>query len=158
MDWWAIVGTVSSVIGLGVGVYVLIVAKGARAAAQDARVLARKRTLAEELEHAKKYIEQVGDYLQNREWMAVRIRAQEIMTSCRESLTRWPDGLSQDRKNDILNASALVRSIAEVAASPDLANIKPTKLTRLTQTQLEATELLSNALGEARNREERHGD
>lgn len=157
MDWWTIVSTFSSVIGLGVGVYVLIVAKGAKTAAQGARTLARKRNLAEELENTRKYIEQVGDYLHKREWMAVRIRAQEVMTSCRESLSRWPDGLSQDRKNEILNVSALVRSIAEVAASEDIANISGKIFRRLTDTQLQAAELLSAALGEARNREERDG-
>jgi len=105
MDWWTIVGTLASVLGLGVGIYVLYVAKDARRAARDARVLARKRNLTEELEQARKYIEQVGDYLNKREWEAVRIRAQEIMTSCRESLSRWPDGLSEDRRNDVLTVS-----------------------------------------------------
>ena len=158
MDWWTIVGTLASLTGLGVGLYVLRVAKGARGAARDARVLARKRNLAEELEQARKNIEQVGDYLNKREWMAVRIRAQEIMTSCRESLTRWPDGLSEDRKNDVLNASSLVHSIADEAAAPDVSDFGPAKLKRLSSTQLRAAELLSGALGEARNRAERDGE
>jgi hypothetical protein len=56
MDWWEIVGTIASVVGLGVGVYVLSVAKDARTAAQEARVLANKRSLAEELGQANKYV------------------------------------------------------------------------------------------------------
>jgi hypothetical protein len=158
MDCWTIVGTLASLAGLGVGLYVLSVAKEAKTAAQDARVLARKRNLTEELEQARRYVEQVGDYLHEREWMAVRIRAQEIVTSCRESLTRWPEGLSKNRKNDVLSASTLVRSIAEEAAAPDVADFKPTKLKRLSSTQLQAAALLSSALGEARNRAERHGE
>jgi hypothetical protein len=158
MDWWTIVGTLASVLGLGVGLYVLSVAKDARSAARDARVLARKRNMAEELEQSRKYIEEVGQYLNKREWEAVRIRAQEIMTSCRESLTRWPDGLSEDRKNDVLSVSSLVRSIANEAASPEVADFKPPKLRRLSNTQLKAAELLSSVLGEARNRLERHGE
>jgi hypothetical protein len=115
-------------------------------------------TLAEELEQARKNIEQVGDYLNKKEWMAVRIRAQEIMTSCRESLTRWPDGLSENRKNDVLSASALVRSIADEAAAPDVSEFRLAKLKRLSNTQLQAAELLSGALGEARNRVEEEGE
>jgi len=87
--------------------------------------------------------------------MAARIRAQEIMTTCRESLTRWPDGLSESGRDHILTASTLVHSIAEMAASPGANDFK---LKRLSMTQLDAAERISSALGEARNREERHGD
>ena len=116
-DWWTIVGTLASLTGLGLGLYVLRVAKDARRAAREARVLARKRNLAEELEQARNNIEVIGDYLTKKEWMAVRIRAQEIMTRCRESLTRWPDGLSENRKNDVRNVSSLVHSLADEAAA-----------------------------------------
>jgi len=48
MIWWTVIGTLASVIGLGVGIYVIYVARGAREAAQAARALARKRNLVEE--------------------------------------------------------------------------------------------------------------
>jgi hypothetical protein len=158
MEWWSIIGTIASVAGLALGLYVLYVAIGARSAAQDARVLARKRNLAEELEQTMKYIEQVGSYLQGREWEAVRIRSQEVMASCSESLTRWPDGLSEQRKNDVLTVSSLIRSIAGEAASTQANDFTPKKLKVLSQTQLQAADLLSSALGEARSRAERHGE
>lgn len=158
MDWWTITGTVASAVGVGLGLYVLHVAKGARSAARAARVLAGKRSLAEELEQANHYIQQIGDYLQEREWTAVRIRAQEIMTSCRQSLTRWPDGLSPARRNDVLNVTTLVHSIADEAGSPDVNDFRAAKLKRLSSTQLQAAALLSNALGEARGRAERDGE
>jgi hypothetical protein len=158
MHWWTIVGTLASLAGFGLGLYVLHVAKDARSAARDARVLARKRNLAEELGQAQRNIEQVGDYLNKREWMAVRIRAQETMASCRETLTRWPEGLSEERRNDLLSASSLLHSIADEAAAPDASDFKPAKLKRLSNTQLHAAELLSSALGEARNRAERDGE
>jgi len=118
MDWWTTVGTLASLAGFALSWYVLSVAKGARAAAQGAQALAMKRSLAEELEQARRNIEQIGDFINKKEWMAVRIRAQEIMTSCREGLTRWPEGLSEERKNDILTVSSLVESIADQAAAP----------------------------------------
>jgi hypothetical protein len=158
MDWWTIVGTLASLVGLVVGLYVLSVAKDARSAAQGAQTLARKRNLAEELEQAKRNIEQIGDFLSKKEWMAVRIRAQEIMTSCREGLTRWPEGLSEERRNDILNVSSLVMSIANEAGAEDANDFTPKKLKVLSQTQLRAAELLSNALGEARKRVDRDGE
>jgi len=144
----------ASVAGLLLGLYVLKVAKGARKAAREARVIAGKRNLAEELQQAQKSIEQIGDYINKREWMAVRIRAQEIMTSCRESLTRWPEGLSIDERNNVLSVTSLVNSIANEAADPDVNDFRSAKLKRLSATQLRAAELLSSALGEARNRAE----
>jgi hypothetical protein len=63
MDLWTIVGTVASLLGLALGVWVLVVAKGARAAARDVRAWSRRRNLSEELLQAKRNIEQVGDFL-----------------------------------------------------------------------------------------------
>jgi hypothetical protein len=158
MDLFTIIGTLASLAGLGLSLYVLHVAIGARSAARDARVLGRKRNLAEELERSSKYIEQVGIYLQKREWMAAQIRAHEIMTSCMESLTRWPEGLSKDRKNDVRTASTLVHSLADEAASPEVNDFTTTKLKRLSGTQRQVAALLSSALGEALKRAERHGE
>jgi hypothetical protein len=153
-----LIGTVASVLGLGVSVWVLFVARSARDAARETRAWARRRSLADELNQAKQYIGQIGDFLHTQEWMAVRIRAHEVMTSCRESLSRWPDGLSEARRDDVLSASRLVYSIAEKAASPEANDFKPSDVKKLSATQLEAAGLISSALGEARNREERDGE
>ncbi len=158
LDSWTIVGTLASLAGFVLSWYVLSVAKDARTAAEGAQALASKRSLAEELEQAKRNIEQIGDFLNKKEWMAVRIRAQEIMTSCREGLTRWPEGLSEERKNDILTVSSLVESIADQAAAPDVGDFGPNKLKLLSKTQLRAAGLLSDALGEARSRVDRDGE
>jgi hypothetical protein len=61
---WTVIGTLASVIGLGLGVYVIIVARGAREAAQAARVVARRRNLVEELESASQKVQQVGNFIQ----------------------------------------------------------------------------------------------
>jgi hypothetical protein len=158
IDWWTIVGTLASLAGFALSWYVLSVAKDARSAAEGAQALASKRSLSEELEQAKRNIEQIGDFLNKKEWMAVRIRAQEIMTNCREGLTRWPDGLSEERRNDILAVSSLVESVADQAAAPDVNDFAPSKLKMLSKTQLRAAGLLSDALGEARKRVDRDGE
>jgi hypothetical protein len=155
---WTIVGTIASIAGLGVSLYVLRVAKGARKAARDARVVAQRTSLVEELEQAQKNAGQVGDYLNKREWMAVRIRAEEIMMNCNRSLTRWPTELSEARKNDLLIAAQHFRSIASEAATSEVGNFKPAKLRLMSDAQLSGAELLSGALGEAHNRAERDGE
>jgi hypothetical protein len=158
MEPWTVTGTIASFLGLGLGIRVLYVATDARRAAREARSWARKKSLTEELQQAQQNIEQVGDFLHKQEWMAVRIRAQEIMTTCQECLTRWPDGLSEARRDDVLNAITLVRSIAQKAASSGADDLKPADLKRISGTQLNAAALISGALGEARNREERDGE
>jgi hypothetical protein len=157
MEPWTVSGSIASFLGLCLGIRVLYVATDARRAAREARSWARKKSLTEELQQAQQNIEQVGDFLHKQEWMAVRIRAQEIMTTCRECLTRWPDGLSEARRDDVLNAITLVRPIAQKASS-GTSDLKPADLKRLSSTQLNAAALISGALGEARNREERDGE
>jgi hypothetical protein len=81
MDAWTIVGTVASLIGLALGLWVLSVAVDAKTAAQETRAWARKKSLSEELQQAQQHVEQIGDFLHKKEWMAVRIRAQEVSGS-----------------------------------------------------------------------------
>jgi len=63
MFWWTAVGTIAGVIGLILSVYVVIVARGAREAAEAARSLGQKRNLVEELENANQKIQQVGNFI-----------------------------------------------------------------------------------------------
>jgi hypothetical protein len=65
--------------------------------------------------------------------------------------------LSEQRRDDVLNASRLVNSIADMAGDPDVNDFKSAKLRRLSSIQLQAAGLLSDALGEARNRAEEDG-
>jgi hypothetical protein len=101
MFWWTVIGTAAGGAGLFVGIYTLIVAKGARRAAQDASTAARSRNLVEDLGSANQKVQQVGNFIQQEEWLAVRLRAEEILAICRSVLTRWPDQLSDDRKDEL---------------------------------------------------------
>lgn len=157
MYWWTVAGTLASFVGVAVGLYVLCVAKGAKKAALDASADARKRSLAEELGDASRKVQQVGDFLQAQEWLAVRIRADEILASCKATLTRWPDGLTTPRRDDLLTASTLVHSIAEKAATSGIQGLTPADRKRLAAAQLTVTGLINAALGEARKKEERSG-
>ena len=155
MFWWTVIGTVASAIGLGVGVYVIFVAKGAREAAEAARALARKRSLVEELEGASQKIQQVGQFIQQEQWLAVRMRTEEILSVCKVTLSRWPDHLSMERRNEVITASSLVRSIAMTAAECASGVLTPKQKRSMNDAHLRASEHISSALGEARREEER---
>src|SRR5579859_6999190 len=97
----AIIGTVASVAGLGISIYLIFVTQAARDAARDARSLARKLNLVEELESASQKIQQVGSFIQQDQWVAVRLRSEEILSACQITLSRWPDHLTETRRNEI---------------------------------------------------------
>jgi len=64
IDWWTVTGTLAGVAGFGLSIWVLVVARGARDAAQAARTLAQRRSLVEELEGAFQKVQQVGNFIQ----------------------------------------------------------------------------------------------
>jgi hypothetical protein len=158
MLMWTVIGTLASVIGLGVGLYVMVVARGAREAAQAARALARKRNLTEELESASQRIQQVGNFIQQEQWVAVRMRTEEILASCKLTLTRWPDNLSEERRNEVMNASTLLRSIVMTTAEFVDGQTTPQQKKKITDAHIRASGHIHSALGEALMEEERDGD
>lgn len=158
MDWWTVIGTVASVVGLAISIWVLVVAKDARDAAKAARSFARKRNLVEELEGASQKIQQVGNFIQQEEWAAVRLRTEEIQASCKLTLTRWPDQLSEDRRNEILSAGKLMHSITMAAHNPVNGRITAQQKRAINDAHMRASGHISSALGEARREEERDSD
>ncbi len=146
MLWLTIVGTVSGVAGLGVSIYLIFVTRDARDAARGARALARTRNLVEELEGASQKIQQVGTFIQQDEWMAVRLRSEEILAACQITLTRWPDHLSEERRNEVISASALMRSIAKTAANFDSEEIATPQKKRISDAQVRASSHISSDL------------
>jgi hypothetical protein len=158
MLWWTVIGTLASVFGLGAGIYVIIVARGAREAAQAARAFARKRNLVDELEGASQKIQQVGNFIHQEQWVAVRMRTEEILAACKVTLTRWPDQLSADRRNEVINASTLMRSIAMAIADPTNGQMTSQQKRKITDAHIRASGHINSALGEARRAEERDGD
>lgn len=158
MDGWTVSGAIATFIGLGTTIYVAIVARGAREAAQAARALARRRNLVEELESASQKIQQVGQLIQHEEWIAVRMRTDELIGACRIVLTRWPDQLSEERRNEMMTASRLLSSIALVVSDPQDGELSVRQKRKINDAHLTATGHISSALGEARRDEERDGE
>jgi hypothetical protein len=81
------------------------------------------------------------------------MRTDEILATCKLALTRWPDGLSKERKDDVLTAIQLARSIAGKISTQT--EFTPAERKRLSAAHSDLSDLIAAALGEARNIEER---
>lgn len=153
-------GNIASAWGLVVGLYVLVVAQGARRAAkqatEQATQLGRTKGLLEELEEANKKIQQVSVFIGQRKWDLVNHVAREVLVNCRGMVARWND-LPGASSNTLVEAIALIRSIADVTAA-NMSDEQRNKHARgLTRAQLDAAELLSTALGRCKQLAERKG-
>jgi hypothetical protein len=121
-------GNLASVWGLGVSVYVLWVAQGAKTAAKKAteeaeeaakmaKAIARTRGALEDLQSALAASRQVGNHAGVKNWQVVRLKAEEVMESCRIIVNRWGDSTAlNDSKNSLNQAIAMMRTIAEEAS------------------------------------------
>lgn len=107
-------GSIASVWGLVVSFYVLIVATGARRAAQEARSAERLRTALVGLEDAAAKCIQVGQFARNQKWDVVELRAQEVMARCRTTLAAWGDNPAlRESRNKLLEVAILMESIIQ---------------------------------------------
>lgn len=142
-------GSLASIVGLGISVWTLIVATGARKAAQEARGEARRQMLTEELQNAVYRAEQLGHHVLLRKWEIAFIRAQEVASSCSLILRRWTDTLSVPSKDRILLAQAQAGSIAKAAMRANAAPPTDQQLQRIVDAQQRAFQLLSAEKGES---------
>jgi hypothetical protein len=142
-------GNIASVWGLGVSIYVLFVAKGARKAAEDARSAERVRTALEELEDAADKCTQLGQFARDQKWDLVHLRAQEVMTCCRTTIARWgEDPALKESRNKVLQVATFMRSIVEETHSAEV-NRKA-----ILDAQLNSDEKLSAVVGRMHREQE----
>lgn len=134
------------------GLYVLLVAKKARKAAEEARDLAKQRNLVEQLEGASERIRQMGIFARSRQCDILHLRASEVLSSCNEIAMRWPDHLGSEGKDDVMKARTQVRSIADVISQVGPGAPNDRQWIRISRAQLEASTLISGVLGSARKR------
>ena len=149
-----IVGSVASVAGFILSLRVLYVASGARTAARQARTLAQKRDLAEDLDHASHQLQDIGNFLHLQQWFGVQLRVDEVLGICHSAMTRWPDHLSEERRNDLLTAMSLIESIATRSAELSDQELSPTDKKRLATAHARASGLINGIRGEARRQEQ----
>ena len=153
-------GNLASLWGLGVSVYVLWVAKGARIAAKKAREeaeeaaktaksSARIRGALEDLQAALSASRQVSHHAAVHNWQVVKLKAEEVMESCRILVNRWDDSPSlKDSRNLLNQAATMMRTIAE-EASKTAPNPQ-----RIVKTQLDAHNHISAVEGKVQQEQD----
>lgn len=162
MNWkdpltaWTVVGTIAGVAGFGISVALIFITSRAKDAAERAertvQAFSRKRDLVEELEAVSHKADQLGALIQHEQWFAVQMRIQEIHATCIEARNRWPDGLTEEKRGDLLAAAELARSISDRVSAKDFDGAERSRLAR---TQLKLSGRIVSALAEARMTQER---
>ena len=100
----------------------------------------------------------MGSSSRQQKWDAVQLRIEEILGSCKLVLARWGDYLVGEPRNNLLTASTIARSIARVTVESSMRQLTERERQQTLNAQLEASELISSVLGEARKAEERGRD
>jgi hypothetical protein len=103
-------GNVASVAGLGISIWVLVVARKAKQAAEGARFYARLETIVEDLEEANNKAGFVGVFLRDQKWEVAQLFADEVLSICGSALSRSGDQLRESRKS-LIDVSAIMRQI-----------------------------------------------
>ena len=148
-------GNLAGVWGLLLGFYLLLVATGARRAAEDARTMSRRQSLIEEMKEAENKAQQMGHFLASGNLEVVRIRAEEVLASCQSVLGRWGTEPEWEKsKNKLLSATAVIRTIAQKVATAT-GPLSAKDRTRVVLAQVQASEILSAVLAESRGLQER---
>jgi hypothetical protein len=132
-------------------------AAAAREAGERASVLARKRNLVEELDDVHHRLQLMGSFLHQQEWTGVQIRIDEVIATCRQAKERWPDHLSKKTLNGINTALTQFQTIATVLVEMEDRDASVTEMKNISNAYRTALGHVSDALGEARRREERDG-
>jgi len=151
-------GSIASVWGLSVSIFVLFFAKAAKRAAEEAREEGRRRSLAEELQGAQAKAKEVGQFIRDGQWHAVFLRSQEITSVCSLVLNRWSTQLTQESKSNITRARSQADSIASVGMSAGRTKPTEREILRVSASQRRLHELLSGELGESLRVIERSSD
>lgn len=142
-------GNIASVLGFFLSIYVLIVARGARAAAREAVSAERFRTALGDVEDAAKKCGQVGLFAQQANWPLANLQATEVATLCRTTIARWEnDDDLEDSRNELLKVTTNMRTILEETDKP-----APDKTTIL-KAQRKSDDKLAAVVGRMKAREE----
>jgi len=157
MFWLDLIGTLASVAGLIVSLYVLSVAIDVKEAVEEARVVARRRSLAEELDDVASKLLRLGTLIQHQEWLGVQMGIEEIVAICKMATMRWPDHLPENMEG-VRTATTLLQSIATQSAELAGHELTPPQKKKLIGVHLRASGLVNSARGEARRDEERNID
>lgn len=141
------IGDIATALGLLLTIWVLLVARRARRAADEARTAVRQGNLADELENASRKIQQVGIFVMSQEWNTVRYVTDDVLAACQIARARLGHLLPPASQNKLLNTMEIVRSIAQQSSAED---VSEARRRRISAAQLRASQLINEILGDAR--------
>lgn len=139
-------GDIATLIGLLVSIWVLIVARKAKEAADAVRAEAHLRNISEDLLEMQRKSEQVGIFISENKWDVVYLRAQEVAGACSVVKERWRE-LSEESKKNILAAQIQFGEIARVAVSAKAGAPSTKRVLGLSKAHQAAHDLVSAELG-----------
>lgn len=148
-------GNVASVVGLGISIWVLVVAQKAKQAAEEARSAARLKSLVEVLEEASAKAQQIGFFLRSGKWDVVHLLAEGILNVCKLIRSRWGESLPERAGLDLDEVATITKSIAGVADNASMRQLDERERRQAAGAQVELIGLLAGILGEARKAEEK---
>jgi hypothetical protein len=116
-NWFSIVGTPISLIGLGVSVWTLVVARDARAAAEQTARIIRHKEAADGLREMSQLAKDLLSQVHCRERDLIVKGSTELISVLSFAIARWRDYITSDQMDSLLNGAELLgrvnRNISE---------------------------------------------
>jgi hypothetical protein len=131
MNWFNIIAGLASLFGLWFSIWAWVRAKSASKAAEEARRAVSVRTLADEFQIACVNVEQLLDFLTHDRLPEARLRTLELTSALSEIPHRRSPYLTEDRKNELLNARQNARIMSRVLALSQQTSLSAERKQRL---------------------------
>lgn len=153
--WLSWLSATAGVVSLALTIWLLVVAEGAKHAAERAVGQIRRQSLREDLESMHEKIQQVGIFLGAGNRALAGLRAREVLGAGTSATSRWKDELPAQDREDLAMTVSLAKSI--ILAVEDVEGRVPTaeQLRSIAAAQLRAEERLSRLVGQARRASDR---
>ena len=157
MNLFSLIAGLASILGLLFSVAALIQASRASSAAREARDRIVVRTLAEEVEVVCNRIDHLLDLIEHDRFDEAASRAHEIASILSEIPFRRDPYLTEDRKNQLLNAREQLRTAGGVMSGNRRQPLSPTQRERVIRVCRSTTMTLREILGTIKGQLDRGG-
>jgi hypothetical protein len=141
-DWASVAGLVFSILAF-------IFSKRASKAAKEARDLALKRSLSQDLSAADRVAREIVTFMLIERSDMARIRTVELMNDTSYLVTRWRNHLSEQSRVNLQIARERLQSIQAVLSKSGPQELTPDRKSRVLKLSQEASQILSEELGAA---------
>ena len=141
-DWASVAGLVFSILAF-------VFSKRASKAAKEARDLALKRSLSQDLSAADRVAREIVTFMLIERSDMARIRTVELINDTSYLVTRWRNHLSEQSRVNLQIAREPLQSIQAVLSKSGPQELTPDRKSRVLKLSQEASQILSEELGAA---------